>query len=101
MDICINNKTITSIDFSDTETAWRIEDAILFLEYLTRRDKVVLGGDVLTDKLEYNYDSWYYHPDPDKCLSFNVDCSIKLAKEYISNYIRINGNRFFVVFVVG
>ena len=99
MKITIGNKTIISTDFSNTETAWMIEDAILVLEHLKSKKKIVLGGDILTEKLEYNYDSWYYNVESSQNSKFNVECSIKSAFEYISNYIRTNGNSFYVVFV--
>ncbi len=99
MKITIGNKTITSIDFSATETAWMIEDAILVLEYLKSKNKIVLGGDILTEKLEHNYDSWYYNVDSGQNSQFNVECSVKLALEYLSNYIRANGKAFYVIFV--
>ena len=99
MQINIGNKTITSTDFSNAETAWMIEDAILVLEHLKNKQKIVLGGDILTEKLEYNYDSWYYNMESSQNFKFNVECSIKVAFEYISNYMRTNGNSFYVIFV--
>lgn len=99
MKITIGNKTITSVDFSNTETAWMIEDAILILKHFKIKKKIVLGGDILTEKLEYNYDSWYYNMESSRDSKFNVECSIKVAFEYISNYIRTNGNSFYVIFV--
>lgn len=100
MEINIGNKTITSTDFSNAETAWMIEDAILVLEHLKSKKKIVLGGDILTEKMEHNYDSWYYNVESSQNSKYNVECSIKLAFEYISNYIRTNGNAFYVVFVI-
>ena len=99
MDINIENKTISSVYFSDSEIAWRMEDAILVLEYLRSRNNIVLGGDILTEELQHNYDSWYYNVQSDKSLQFNVGESNKIALEYISNYIEANGNAFYVVFV--
>lgn len=100
MKINISGKTITSTNFSNTETAWMIEDAILVLEHLKNEKKIVLGGDILTEKLEHNYDSWYYNVKSNENSEFDVECSIKLAFEYISNYIRKNGISFYVVFVI-
>lgn len=100
MEIMFENKTISSVDFSNTETAWMIDDANLVLEYLKSKNKIVLGGDILTDKLEHTYDSWYYNIDSSQDFKLNVECSIKLALEYISNYISKNGSAFFVVFVI-
>ncbi|MBQ3229775.1 MAG: hypothetical protein IJB49_02025 [Clostridia bacterium] len=100
MDISIKNKTITSIAISNTEMAWAIEDANLVLEYLKNENKVVLGGDILNNELEYNYDSWYYNVKDNQNSRFDVEYSIDVAIKYISNYIKDNGNAFFVVFVI-
>ena len=99
MEITIGSKTIISKNFSNTEEAWMIDDAFLVLEYLKSKEKIVLGGDVLTEKLEHTYDSWYYNEESSQNPDFNVECSIKLAFEYIANYIKTNGNSFYVVFV--
>ena len=100
MELNIGNKTITSVDFSDVESAWRIEDAILVLEYMGDENKIVLGGDILTNELVHNYDSWYYNMESNQSYQLNVECSIKLAYEYITHYVEMNGNAFYVVFVV-
>lgn len=99
MEITIGSKTIISKNFSNTEEAWMIDDAFLVLEYLKSKEKIVLGGDVLTEKLEHTYDSWYYNEESSQNSDLNVECSIKLAFEYIANYIKTNGNSFYVVFV--
>ena len=99
MEIIIENKILVSTDFSDTETAWMIEDAVFVLNYLKMKNEVILGGDILTKNLEHNYDSWHYNVNYGKGHRFNVDCSIKLAFEYISNYIKKNGSSFYVIFV--
>ena len=100
MKINIRNKTITSVDFSNTEVAWAIEDAMLVLDYLNGRNEIVLGGDILTKDLEYSYDNWYYDVNPGMDSQSNADCSIKRATEYLSSYIKANGNTFYVVFVL-
>ena len=100
MKINIGNRTITSVDFSNAETAWRIEDAISVLEHLRSKNKIVLGGDILTEKMEHNYDNWYYNVQPSRNFTFNVESSIRLAIKYISNYIGTNGNAFYVIFII-
>ena len=97
--IMIGNKIVTSKDFSEFETAWMIEDAILVLEHLKSKNKIVLGGDILTEKLEHTYDSWYYNDDDSQNHQFNVKCSIKVALEYVSKYIKENGNSYYVIIV--
>ena len=99
MKIIIKNKTIISTDFSDYESAWKINDALLLLEYIKEKNGLVLGGDILTENLEHNYDSWYYNNNPAHDYQFNVKCSIQHASEYICNYIKNNGDSFHVIFV--
>ena len=100
MKISAQNKTIYSIAISDAETAWRIQDANLVLEYLQDQRKIVLGGDILDKQGKYTYDSWYYNVDSNKNLQFNVEYSYRTSTEYISNYMKANGSAFYVVFVV-
>ena len=100
MKITIGSKTIISTDLSNAEIAWKIEDAIFVLDHFNNKNEIVLGGDILTEKLEYNYDSWYYNVEPGQNFQFNVERSIKVAFEYISNYMKTNGNAFYVIFVV-
>ena len=99
MEIYIGSKIIKALAFSNTETAWKMEDADLVLRHFKNINKLVLGGDVLTKKLKHNYDSWYYNVDTAKDREFNVENSIKLATEYISKYTALNGNAFYVIFV--
>lgn len=96
----INNKRITSIEFSDNEMACKIEDAILVLDYLKENKKIVLGGDILNKYREYNYDNWYYNIDLNYDIRFNLETSHKKAKEYLANYIQRNGDDFYVLFVI-
>ncbi len=99
MKISIENKTITSVDFSEFETAWRIEDAFLVLLYLKKENKVVLGGDILTKDLIRNYDSWYYNFDDNHSEKCNVEFGYEKAIEYISKYVQLNGKDFYVIIV--
>ena len=99
MEIKIENKTISSIQFTDAEIAWKIEDALLVLQHLKTVDKIVLGGDILTKELDYTYDNWYYNVESRQELQFNSSLSITLATKYITDYIEKNGTHFFVVFV--
>lgn len=100
MTITIGNKTIASIHFSDVETAWKIENAMDVFDYFKKMNCIILGGDILDEHLEYTYDNWYYNPKSDLDMQTNIDCSVRVAKEYISKYQQRNGNRFYVVIVV-
>lgn len=99
MEIKVGNEILNSIDFSANETAWMITDAFKVLHYLKSENKIVLGGDILTEELEHNYDSWYYNVEPMRDLKFNIESSVNKAYKYISNYIEKNGNSFYVIFV--
>ena len=98
MTITVKNKTIVSTDVSNFETAWPIGSALLVLEHLEITNQTVLGGDILTNDLERNYDSWYYNEEANIESQFNVKKSIDTAREYISKYIQTNGNSFYVIF---
>ena len=100
MQIKLKNKTISSVPFSNSEVAWRIEDAISGLQYFKDSERIVLGGDVLTTSLKYTYDNWYYNPVLDQSLRLNIDQSVEVASKYILEYLRRNGTGYFIVFVV-
>ena len=100
MKINVKNQTIISTNFSASEIAWKIEDSVLVLEYLKSNNKIILGGDILTEKMERNYDSWYYNVEHNQSREFCIERSIEQATEYISKYIEANGNAFYVIFVV-
>lgn len=99
MEINIGNEIIVPIQFSKHELAWAIEDAVLVLEYLESIGEVVLGGDVLNENKEYTYDNWHYNPDDSYSIQTNSVRSIEHAIKYISDYVRKNGNNFYVVIV--
>lgn len=100
MIINVKNQTIISTIFSDSEIAWKIEDAVLVLEYLKGENKIVLGGDILTEKMEYTYDNWYYNVEHSQSRKNCIERSVERATEYILKYIEANGSAFYVIFVV-
>ena len=85
---------------STNELAWRIDDINAILMWIAENNRVVLGGDVLDAKKEYTYDNWYYNYDYTIPLFSNVNDSITKAKEYISNYITLNGSNYYIVLVL-
>ena len=85
---------------STSELAWKIEDFNIVLHWIAQNCRVILGGDVLNDKKEYTYDNWYYNYDHTLTLADNVNNSIVKAKEYISNYIALNGLNYYIVLVL-
>lgn len=99
MKIFIGGKEITSRDISQFETAWPIEEAAAVIEYLKSNNKLIFGGDILTDKLAYAYDNWYYDKDAAIDVQQNIARSAEKARDYITKYIKLNGIAYYVVFV--
>lgn len=81
------------------EFAWQIKDHPFLLELFYDRKCVVLGGDVLDLDRNYTYDNWYYNDNSEMSHEDNVKSSISVAKEYLLNYIKSNGENYYVVFV--
>ena len=82
------------------ELAWQIKDYAILLEFLYDKKRVVLGGDILNSEQNHTYDNWYYNYDSDIPLWNNVENSIFVADNYLSNYIKNYGENFYVIFVV-
>ena len=99
MKINVNNKIISSVDFTEFETAWEIGDSFSVLEYFKSQNIVILGGDILTHDMKYTYDSWHYNVNGRQDWNSDVECSNRVAFDYLSRYINKNGNKFCVVFV--
>ncbi|MBQ9082824.1 MAG: hypothetical protein IJY28_04920 [Clostridia bacterium] len=100
MTIQTGGRIVASTDFSDAETAWRIGDADAVLTYLEQQQKIVLGGDVLTEELTHTYDSWYDCAVPGRNHADAVRDSVARARTYLSDYMNANGKAFYVIFVV-
>lgn len=100
MKIKYQNKIITSKDISSSETAWKIKDAFAVIDYYYSLGQIILGGDILSSNLQYTYDNWYYDIDSAAEKITNLKNSIYIAKEYILNYTKRNGLKYYVVFVL-
>lgn len=99
MKIRVGNKILQSVSLCSGEFAWKIEDAIFVLQYLKTKQKVILGGDILNNKLEYTHDNWYYDTYGCQNHRVNIECSFDVSIEYLKNYIDKNGTSFYVVIV--
>lgn len=99
MKIFIENKTIYSVDNTEFETTWKIEDFPFVLKYLQKLHIIVLGGDILNEKMQYTYDNWYYDIDKDIDYQDNVVNSIEFARDYLTKYTKRYGNCFNVIFI--
>lgn len=82
------------------EPAWTAASVSKIMDQANNMDWVVLGGDVITDKGQYTYDSWYYNQNPYICPKDNVKLSISKCLEYINAYIRRNQGDFYFVLVL-
>lgn len=96
----ILSSSIKPVKFSEYEDAYEIAVVPEILEVLLNNNCVVLGGDILTKDMKYNYDNWYYEPLEDVDYLTNVKRSYEKANDYIVKYIEKNGVNYFVVLVV-
>lgn len=85
---------------SVNEIAWKLKDAMSVLNQIGIKEHIVLGGDILTRDLSYTYDSWFYTTNSKLNLKENSAQSIQAASNYISNYMSLNGDNYYVVFVI-
>jgi hypothetical protein len=77
------------------EYAWNHADAIEVIKYLTDKNCVISGGDVLNVNFEYTYDNWYYtYSEVD-----NISASASKATEYIEWYNKKFGDDFYYIIV--
>lgn len=90
---------VRSIKISEYEEAWRIEDSFEVIKYLTKQNKIILGGDILGKKLQYIYDNWYYEPSESNNRTKNIIDSYNIACQYIQDYIKKNGTDYYVIIV--
>ena len=90
---------IFSIILPTGEISWKIKDSLKVLECLKNHNKIVLGGDILNDKQKYTYDNWFYDVELTKSREENLLQSIKVAQNYLSEYIDCNGDNYYVVII--
>ena len=88
-----------SIYFSQYELAWKISDANEFIEDALKNEVIVLGGDILDSNMNYTCDNWYYEPDKSIERKVNSIQSCSCMKEYIDNYVKLNGTDYYIVIV--
>ncbi|MFZ5354905.1 MAG: Imm40 family immunity protein [Bacillota bacterium] len=77
-----------------SEIAWKSQDALRVIDYLTKIGYVILGGDVYTyndNEIESTYDSWYSNKSISESI---VQESKKKAFEYITEYNKNNGDNY-------
>jgi hypothetical protein len=80
----LKNKAISLAEIGVNSVAWKVTDALAYIDYIEHIGKFVLGGDVLVsikDSYEHNYDNW--------CFEFkdgNAAASAQRARDYIFSY---------------
>ncbi len=101
MDIAFLTKNfkIQPLELSNFETAWKIKDIPIVLQYCFSKKIVVLGGDILNFNKQYNYDNWYYNFEEKLGIAENSENSYNKAIRYINEYIKKNGEAFYVIIV--
>ena len=97
----LNDKeAILPVKISEHQFACRISDACGVLEWFRAQGRVVLGGDVLDKCKNHTYDNWFYNYDSRLSLIVNVEHSVSKAEKYISRYMSLNGENYYVIFVL-
>jgi hypothetical protein len=74
------------------EMAWKSQDALKVIDFLTSKGYAILGGDVYKQDengIESTYDSWYINKTVSK--SFIEESRVK-SHEYIKEYSKNNGD---------
>ena len=89
-----------AIRISNDETAFPMKTVQKVFDTISKKQWIILGGDVLTLEFEYTYDNWYYEPDSKTSLLDNVLKSIRKSDQYISNYMKVHGDHHWVVFTI-
>jgi len=91
---------IYPVKISSCVFGWHLKDVKKVLNCLKANRQIVLGGDILDLQKNYTYDSWFYNYNHSKCLLENVNSSMDVALDYVTNYIRNNGEEYYVVLVL-
>ena len=82
-----------------TEYAWKYTDAVEVVNYLSQREYVLLGGDVLNSDFSYTYDNWYYSYNHSISLEDNLKWSVLKAIEYVGWYNKKFGDGYYYIIV--
>ena len=82
-----------------TEYAWKYADAVEVITYLSNKECVILGGDVLNNNFGYTYDNWNYIENISFSLEKNISESAAKAIEYVDWYNKKFGEDFYYILV--
>lgn len=96
----INMKKIYPVKITSYEIGWRIKDINDVLQWLNKNNQIVLGGDIIDSQKNYTYDNWFYNYNHLQSVLENVNTSIAKALDYTSNYLKNNGDDYYVVLIL-
>jgi hypothetical protein len=97
-----HGRPLTEINPGSDELALELEDALEAIKFLENTNLAILGGDILSDisgKLIYTYENWYCEKMVHEAHSDYCNRSYMIAKNYISNLIKKNSKKLYVVLV--
>ena len=82
------------------EYAWKYTDVVDVINYLSDKECVILGGDVLNNYSDYTYDNWSYNYNNSLSLEDNIRESTSKAFEYVSWYNKKFGDKYYYIIVI-
>lgn len=96
----IKIKKVYPIVISSQESGWNLKDIKDVLQWLRSNNQIVLGGDIIDAQKNYTYDNWFYNYNHLVSVWENVNTSINLALDYTAEYLKRNGDNYYVVLVL-
>lgn len=102
MDILLSqaHKSMNGVVTDNGELAWTAQQTYEIMKLVEDKQWVVLGGDVLTRQFEYTCENWFFQPNHYTTLAQNVDESIFRCCQYISNFVKKNGDGFLFLLTI-
>jgi len=89
-----------SVYLNEFTNVWQIALFEELFDEIKKEHKIVLGGDIITEELKYTHDSWYFEPQEAKSREENCIMSLKTAETYLTNYMKRNGDKYYIDIVL-
>lgn len=97
------DKSVSLVSMGIDELCWSYENIKDIIDYLSKNNCVILGGDILIKKNNeflYTYDNWFIEKKPyDLCDEKYIERSRNESIKYIDEYVMANGKDFYFVIV--